>query len=373
MFQKELEHLDEERFQGPGKAKYYYEGKGAKRKRCFFCLEIFYPLFISVVLVMFLFLFMNNLKKDSLIYEKVAHDWTGRAGSLIDIMNGDRTLDVLPINDILVLSQEDNLPGSNETIAEAIGKPGKEAAVCPEGYQNLLEMVWQGTFEACDCAHIKDETTKKISGFKYRSCNITELQADCRRVLPTESIDIEIYNKKVICKKPVSPTTSVVSLKRKHFEEDCEEGYHECGVQQKGYFKSCLPIGTKCPINDLAIVPMTKDIEDRIAKSNNSLEVNATDSYWQYLRLSDTEAIAVSTRSKMSPLVGIMLSEQQPCLNILYTSIQTSTHYALGTESARYVAKCDQESNGIIYDERYAEIDAPPITPAEVYDENKVF
>lgn len=44
----------------------------------------------------------------------------------------------------------------------------------------------------------------------------------------------------------------------------CPEGSKMCGRHMYKYYKTCIPIDIKCPINDLKIVELTDEIKKQI-------------------------------------------------------------------------------------------------------------
>ena len=89
----------------------YYDGRRAQRKKCFFALQTFYPIFTCIFFSVWIVTFLDNADKNIFaLMGYIQADWSNTVPDKQAFNSGN--FDSRPFNDLIVLDA--NLTGQNE-------------------------------------------------------------------------------------------------------------------------------------------------------------------------------------------------------------------------------------------------------------------
>lgn len=184
-------------------------------------------------------------------------------------------------------------------------------------FVNFIDQEWSGLKRGCNCTGItrdKDPTNlvRRTNGFLDETCSYNERIATCNNTSGEDSIRLSAFHGKVICKKPMPETLTVLNMNTVLSHNSCPDGERICGDQSSvdgKHFQKCIPFNLSCPIVALEIVEKTNDMDLQANVSNSSTAL------WQYLDYTDTLALRVSTSlPQAEPIISGVVMEEKPCL-----------------------------------------------------------
>ncbi len=125
---------------------------------------------------------------------------------------------------------------------------------CNKTYVTNKFIKFEGTDEGCDCNKNLDEIDLKL--LYKRKCTSNEKKKYCKKIKSIDDKSLKIYKGKRFCflSEDINELTYSDYLKNSvNKNENCKEGFKQCGILDSFNNKLCLPIKKKCPINFFSI------------------------------------------------------------------------------------------------------------------------
>lgn len=122
----------------------------------------------------------------------------------------------------------------------------------------------------------------------------------------------------------------------------CKDGWRLCGA--KNLHHLCIPDYHGCPIRSIKFVKINESVSDQIQNTLNPFQPLHDEVTWQYLKVTDDLALAVSYNNHSEPINSIAFLERRPCLNYRAIQVQSdkrNRNWRLITDPVDYVDSCD--------------------------------
>jgi hypothetical protein len=228
--------------------------------------------------------------------------------------------------------------------------------MCPTDFTPLIEDIWPGTVEGCNCLGVSNVTIPNsyADQINRMTCSSDLQLGGCK---PVEEITLKKYffwKGKPICVRKSQKKYQDYYKNTAEKNTSCPIGYKQCGVLDSVGNLMCEEVSQVCPINKIIVQDSRLDAPTDHNYKKIQLDGNMT-------LYSTNEAIDQQILSE------IKLSEGNVCvypgeINVKWNLKQ----YILDKEYYNY--KCRTNINASIYDTRFALIDS--VKKSYLYSEN---